>query len=94
MFVPDLTGESAIPVPDLVNVGIVLIVVGFILVLSLIVARLSSGAHGLARGGAVVIVGFFPVVFGSDTQSARILMTLSIVLVAFLLALFLAQVYS
>ncbi|MBO0887971.1 DUF131 domain-containing protein, partial [Candidatus Bathyarchaeota archaeon] len=43
--------------------------------------------------GAVVIVGPIPIIFGSDKQSAKILLALSIILVGALIVLYLVQGY-
>jgi len=56
--------------------------------------RVACQIGGLkARGGAVVIIGPFPIIFGSDKESAKILLVLSIILVGALIALFLVQGY-
>jgi uncharacterized membrane protein len=46
---------------------------------------------GQTRGGAVVIIGFIPIVLGKDKESARLLLVLSIALVAILIVLFFLQ---
>ncbi len=45
------------------------------------------------RGGAVVIIGPFPIIFGSDKQSAKVLLILAIILVALLIGLFFARLF-
>ncbi len=40
-----------------------------------------------------MIVGPFPIVFGSDEQSAKVLLILAIILVALLIGLFFAQLF-
>ena len=83
----------SIPVSDLSAVGIVLTVAGFVVAMAAILVNLKRHGEGQARGGAVVIVGVFPMMFRTDRQSAKILLILSIVLVAVLTILFLFQVF-
>ncbi len=64
-------------------------------VLALFVATISSAKRSNVkpRGGAVVIVGPFPIIFGSDKESAKVLLVFSIVLVAALVVFLLLQGY-
>ena len=64
-------------------------------VLALFVAAVSSAktSNVKARGGAVVIVGPFPIIFGSDKESASVLLVFSIGLVAALVVFLLLQGY-
>ena len=64
-----------------------------LLALLVVVVSLARSAGLEARGGAVVIVGPFPIILGSDKRSARVLLVLSIILVGALMALFLLQAY-
>jgi len=61
------------------------------LALFVVVVSLARSRGLKARGGAVVIIGPFPILFGTDKQSAKILLVLSIILVGALIALFLLQ---
>jgi len=72
------------------NLGVVLIFVGFALSFIAVVLLVLSSfkgrkAEGRVRGGGVVIIGPFPIVFGTDRESVKILLLLSIVLIALLL---------
>ena len=40
-----------------------------------------------------MIIGPFPIIFGSDKQSAKVLLTLAIILVALLIAFFFLQIF-
>ncbi len=75
------------------TLGTILIVAGVILAVLVAVISLAKSAGGKTRGGAVVIVGPIPIIFGSDKQSVRILLILSIALVGLLIMFFLLQVY-
>ncbi len=69
---------------QLTELGIALVTLGFILAfiaaIVLVVQGLRSGT-GKARGAGVLLIGPIPIVFGSDRQSAMILVALSIALV-------------
>lgn len=47
----------------------------------------KSGKTGKARGGGVIIIGPIPIVFGTDKQSLKTALPLSIVLTALLIVL-------
>jgi len=85
--------ESDFPSLSLATLGTILIVAGVVLAGIVVLASLAKPGTGKTRGGAVIMVGPFPIIFGSDKQSARVLLILSIVLVGALIALFLLQEY-
>ncbi len=59
----------------MIFVGIVIIVVAFLLILA------SGIRHkGRITGGGVIIVGPVPIIFGTDKESARKILLLSIIL--------------
>ena len=71
----------------LFNIGLLLALAGFalgILGISIVILRSARGT-GQARGGGVVMIGPIPIVFGTDKESARILILLGIVLMIVLL---------
>ena len=70
------------------NVGIVLILSGFAVAFIAMILMVLSGAKGgksRVRGGGAVIIGPVPIIFGTDKESVKIILVLSIVLVALLL---------
>ncbi len=70
------------------NIGIVLILIGFAVAFIAMILMVLSGAKGgkgKVRGGGAVIIGPVPIIFGTDKESVRIILVLSIVLVALLL---------
>jgi len=71
----------------------ILIIAGVLLALFVAILSIAKADNVKARGGAVVIVGPFPIIFGSDRESAKVLLVLSIVLVAALIVLLLLQGY-
>ena len=78
----------------LFSIGLLLALTGFaIAILAIFVAILRSAkGTGQVHGGGVVMIGPVPIVFGTDKESARILILLGIVLTVVLLLLTLLQV--
>ena len=68
-------------------IGLLLALAGFaVAILAFIFAILRSArGTGQVRGGGVVMIGPVPIVFGTDKQSARILVLLGIILMTVLL---------
>lgn len=70
------------------NIGVLLILLGFaisfIAVFWLILSGVKGG-KGKVKGGGAIIVGPIPIVFGTDKESLKIILILSIVLVVLLL---------
>jgi len=71
----------------LFNIGIMLIFAGFIIAFIAVILLFFSTIRGKGkiRGGGAVIIGPFPIVFGTDKESVRTLLLLSIVLVVLVL---------
>jgi uncharacterized protein (TIGR00304 family) len=78
----------------LFNIGLLLVLAGFAIAVVAILAAIFRSARGTGqvRGGGVVMIGPVPIVFGTDKESARILILLGIVLAVVLLLLTLLQV--
>lgn len=68
-------------------IGLLLALAGFaVATLAFIFAILRSArGAGQVRGGGVVMIGPVPIVFGTDKQSARVLVLLGIILMTVLL---------
>ncbi len=73
---------------DLLLIGLLLIFIGFILVFIGIIVSAGSSGKGRVEGGGVIIIGPIPVVFGSNTRIALILLILAIILVVLIYVLF------
>jgi uncharacterized protein (TIGR00304 family) len=59
-----------------------------IMIVATALLRLSkSGQIGMARGGGAIIIGPIPIVFGTDKQSLKTALLLSIVLTTLLIVL-------
>jgi len=71
----------------LFNIGIILIFAGFLTTFIAVVLLffMSLRGKGKIRGGGAVIIGPFPIVFGTDKESVRTLLLLSIALVVLVL---------
>ncbi len=70
------------------SVGVGLILLGFVVAFIAMIWLVLSGARGgktKVKGGGAVIIGPIPIVFGTDKESVKIILILSIVLVVLLL---------
>ncbi|WP_457554989.1 TIGR00304 family membrane protein [Candidatus Pyrohabitans sp.] len=74
---------------ELIGAGMLLVLLGIILIFAGMLGFAIRGGEGKTevRGGGVVLIGPFPIVFGSDTQSVKLvlLLTLALILVVYLL---------
>lgn len=78
-----LNGET------LYELGITIIFIGVMIVLAAFVLFfLLSIKSGRVRGGGALIIGPFPIVFGSDRESVKTILWLSIMLTALLFVIF------
>lgn len=69
------------------GLGVALIFVGILMVLAAFVLLfISSFRGGKVKGGGAVIVGPFPIIFGTDKESVKTVLWLSIALTLLLLA--------
>ena len=81
--------DSALDTSILYSLGITMILVGIIIVVvAFALLFLSSVKSGKVRGGGAVIIGPFPIVFGTDKDSVKAVLWLSIALTIILFALF------
>jgi len=71
----------------LFNIGLVLVLVGFAVtfIAVILLAFTAVKRRGKIRGGGAVVIGPFPIVFGTDKESVKILLVLAIALVSLLL---------
>jgi len=69
------------------GLGVALIFLGILIVLAAFVLLfISSFRGGKVKGGGAVIVGPFPIIFGTDKESVKTVLLLSIALALLLLA--------
>ncbi|MEM2876287.1 MAG: DUF131 domain-containing protein [Candidatus Bathyarchaeia archaeon] len=74
---------------DLFNIGLALISIGFFLAF-LSVLVLSIGAvkdRRKVKGGGIVMIGPIPIVFGTDKDSLKVLILLTIIMMILVFAL-------
>ncbi|MDH5795214.1 MAG: DUF131 domain-containing protein [Candidatus Bathyarchaeota archaeon] len=76
---------------SLFTVGVILIFAGLAVTFlaTLLMFFRDSRARGRTRGGALIMIGPIPLVFGTDKETIKILLILSIVLMILALALML-----
>lgn len=73
----------------LYNLGIIIIFLGVIIILVAFVLLFLSSAKGRGvKGGGALIIGPFPIVFGSDRESIKTVLWLSITLTILLFVVF------
>lgn len=76
----------------LYSLGTALVLAGIIIIAvatALILRRKNGKAVGV-RGGGVIVIGPIPIVFGTDKESLKTIMLLSIILTVLLIALVIA----
>lgn len=75
--------SSMIDFASLATLGFWLILAGLITAFVAVIILLfsSTSDEQKVRGGGVVIIGFLPIVFGTDRESVKVLLALAIVLV-------------
>lgn len=73
----------------LFGLGFLLVIFGFILafVAAITLSFRGGSRRNGVRGGGAIIIGPFPIIFGSDKQSVKILFLLSIILIGLLIFL-------
>lgn len=81
---------------NLVTAGLLLVLAGFVIGLIALLRpnATHTGSRGEKRGGGVIIIGFIPIVFGSDPRTTKVLLILSTILVVVLIGLFLLGVFA
>ena len=80
---------------NLVAAGFLLILAGFSIGLVSLLRSQGShiGSRGEKRGGAVIIIGPIPIIFGSDPGIARMFLILYIILVIVLIGVFVLRLF-
>jgi len=71
------------------SIGLTLVFAGFAIAFIAVVLLFLRGfkSKGKMRGGGAVIIGPIPIIFGTDKESIKIILVLSIILIALLLVL-------
>jgi len=71
------------------SIGLTLVFVGFAIAFIAVVLLFLRGFKGKekVKGGGVVIIGPIPIIFGTDKESVKFILVLSVILIALLLVL-------
>jgi uncharacterized protein (TIGR00304 family) len=69
------------------SIGTILFFIGFAITFIAVILMTSTAMRGKAkvRGGGAVIIGPFPIIYGTDKESVKVLLLLSIALIALVL---------
>jgi len=80
----------------LFSVGAILLFIGFVITFAAVIllAFTAVKGKGKVRGGGAVIVGPFPIIFGTDKESVKILLLLSIALIMLMLIVIAFSYYA
>lgn len=76
--------------------GVMLIFAGFVITFIAVLLWIfkTVKGEGKVRGGGAVIIGPFPIVFGTDKESVKVLLLLSIALIVLLLVFTVFSYYA
>jgi uncharacterized protein (TIGR00304 family) len=69
----------------LFNLGVILVFTGFLIAFVAVILMFLTAKKGKVKGGGAVIIGPFPIVFGTDRESLKILLLLSIAIIVLML---------
>ena len=71
----------------LFSLGVILVFAGFLIAFVAVILMFftTTRGKGKLKGGGAVIIGPFPIVFGTDKESIKILLILSIALIVLML---------
>ncbi|MGQ9461243.1 MAG: TIGR00304 family membrane protein [Candidatus Bathyarchaeaceae archaeon] len=80
----------------LFSIGIILLFAGFAIafVAVILLAITAVKEKGKVRGGGAVIIGPFPIIFGTDKEAVKILLLLSIALITLILVVMAFSYYA
>ncbi|MDH5663216.1 MAG: DUF131 domain-containing protein [Candidatus Bathyarchaeota archaeon] len=69
----------------LFSLGVILVFAGFLIAFVAVILMFLATKKGKVKGGGAVIIGPFPIVFGTDRESLKILLLLSIAIIVLML---------
>jgi uncharacterized protein (TIGR00304 family) len=71
----------------LINIAMILIFAGFLIIFLAVIIMffMNIRGKGKVKGGGAVIIGPFPIIFGTDKESVGTLLLLSIILIILML---------
>ena len=71
----------------LLSLGVILVFAGFLIAFVAVILMFftTTRRKGKVKGGGAVVIGPFPIVFGTDRESLKILLLLSIAIIVLML---------
>ncbi len=71
----------------LLSLGVILVFAGFLIAFVAVILMFfnTTRGKGKVKGGGAVVIGPFPIVFGTDRESLKILLLLSIAIIVLML---------
>lgn len=80
----------------LFSIGVILLFAGFAIafVAVILLAITAMKGKGKLRGGGAVIIGPFPIIFGTDKELVKVLLLLSIALITLILVVMAFSYYA
>jgi len=69
----------------LFSLGVILVFAGFLIAFVAVILMFFTTTRGKVKGGGAVIIGPFPIVFGTDRESIKILLLLSMALIVLMI---------
>jgi uncharacterized protein (TIGR00304 family) len=72
---------------SLLSLGVILVFAGFLIAFVAVILMFftTASGKGKVKGGGAVVIGPFPIVFGTDRESLKILLLLSIAIIVLML---------
>ena len=69
-------------------IGFLLIIIGFIAILlaTFLLIFHSTKTKGETKGAGIILIGLFPIIFGTDKQSVKVLLVLTIIIIVLMIA--------
>lgn len=73
---------------DIVSLGVILVFIGIALMAIGMIFQAVKSKEAEVRGGGVILIGPFPIVFGSDAEAVKTVVILTILLILIVFFLF------
>ncbi len=72
---------------SLLSLGVILVFAGFLIAFVAVILMFftTTRGKGKVKGGGAVVIGPFPIVFGTDRESLKILLLLSIAIIVLMI---------
>ncbi len=73
---------------ELISLGVILVFIGIAFMAIGMISQAVKSKEAEVRGGGVILIGPFPIVFGSDAEAAKTVLILTILLILIVFFLF------